>query len=210
MREVRSPFSRPIVQALVKRLERTCARIEIAGSVRRQKVLVKDAEIVAVPTNSTYARLMEMIEKKEARPGRFGGDAGRGERYRQIEYEGLTVDLFFTEINSWGYIHALRTGPSEANMTLMNRLQRTPVRCQHGAVWYSGTNAWTRKGDEWDAPDMQQIALPNEHRWFQLFGYDDPPPPHLRDESLYNGRNPIEARLIRWLLPMPPRQVALF
>ena len=49
--KTKRPYSQvlPIAESLVEKLRPACERIEIAGSLRREKAMVGDIEIVAVP-----------------------------------------------------------------------------------------------------------------------------------------------------------------
>ncbi|WP_242157354.1 hypothetical protein [Aestuariivivens sediminis] len=89
-----------------------CYRIEIAGSIRRQKPEVKDIEIVAIPKpydiglfSSGIALIVNQWPKVK---GEFPC------KYTQrILPEGIKLDLFFAEEDNWGLIFAIRTGSAE-------------------------------------------------------------------------------------------------
>ena len=94
-----------------------CSRIEIAGSVRREKPEVKDIEIVVIPHKKVlpdihfidpYERFCEEINKLEKVKGEPTG------KYTQrILPEGIKLDLFMATERNWGNIFAIRTGSAD-------------------------------------------------------------------------------------------------
>lgn len=102
-----------------------CERIEIAGSIRRQKSEVKDIEIVAIPkpyeTGLFCSGLATVVEEWEAIKGQLeykGRPGVKACKYTQRRLpNGMILDLFFANATNWGYIFALRTGPSEFNIS---------------------------------------------------------------------------------------------
>lgn len=104
---------------LVAKLEPACERIEIAGSLRRERPLVSDIELVAIakpilnligePTERT-----EVDDLLDTLPVTF---TKRGRKYQQFWFDGATlpfyVDLFLPTRDTWGVVYTLRTGSSE-------------------------------------------------------------------------------------------------
>jgi hypothetical protein len=139
-------FAQQMADALVELLAPACERIEIAGSVRRQKARPNDIEIVAVPcerisrqpsldsplelgkperTNLLDARCDELLkqgvlEKRPDSRGRhcWGTGIKRAVFFRGQDY--APVDLFqVIEPRQWGVIYAIRTGPGDFNRMLV-------------------------------------------------------------------------------------------
>lgn len=82
-----------------------CKRIEVAGSVRREKADVKDVEIVAIRDTKKLFGLVDEINKLQKIKGDPTG------RYTQRKLtEGINLDLFFAIPENWGLIFAIRTG----------------------------------------------------------------------------------------------------
>ena len=110
---------RPLAEALniatsiVAELGPHCERIEIAGSIRRQRPTIGDIEIVCVPApydasplfRSGIALVVEQWEKV------------RGElpcRYTQrLHPSGMKLDLFMPDPAGFGLCMAIRTGSAE-------------------------------------------------------------------------------------------------
>jgi DNA polymerase/3'-5' exonuclease PolX len=123
----------PLAERVVDLLQPGCKRIQIAGSIRRQKDDPHDIEIVAIPDprsprplfgNPAYATILEALLASLAR-----GDeedmlihlSMNGPKFKQfaISHDGgqhwlIKVDLFLvTPPADWGVLYLLRTGPAE-------------------------------------------------------------------------------------------------
>lgn len=88
-----------------------CYRAEIAGSIRRKKLEVKDIEIVAIPkpfeTGLFESGIATIINKWQKVKGELPC------KYTQrVLLEGIKLDLFFATRENWGLIYAIRTGSS--------------------------------------------------------------------------------------------------
>ena len=95
-----------------------CERIEIAGSIRRQKELVGDIEIVCIPHTvmtglfgdepARCPGFCNVVDSMEAVRGKATG------KYTQrITPLGIKLDLFMTTPKTWGNIFAIRTGSAD-------------------------------------------------------------------------------------------------
>lgn len=144
-------------QSLVDHLRPAFTRVEIAGSIRRNKPEVKDIEIVAVPDLSPLPRpvpvfgqpvpkwhksiLDRMLAEMEERNAiRFEKN---GERYKKLylKYAGIYVDLFLVvPPAAWGVQLTIRTGPADFSHWIVSRQKMggglpNGYRVQAGAVW---------------------------------------------------------------------------
>lgn len=129
-----------------------CHRIEIAGSIRREKQHVKDIEIVAIPkpyeTGIFAGGITTVVNKWVKIKGELPC------KYTQrILPEGIKLDLFFAEPDNWGLIYAIRTGSADYSH---HRL----------AI------GWVRQGykseDGYLTKDGQRIPVPEETDLFNL------------------------------------------
>jgi len=92
-----------IAEKYLNILKPYCTRIEIAGSIRREKPEVKDIEIVAIPGNiESFAREVNKLQKVKGEP--------TGKYTQRILPEGISLDLFIANEKNWGLIFAIRTG----------------------------------------------------------------------------------------------------
>ncbi len=146
-----------IVHWLVGRLQPFCGRIEIAGSVRRQKAEVHDIEILAIPNLTAlpkpkleFGKPVPIEDKtmldKWVREMREAGNIileKSGDRYKKffLKKDRIWVDLFLVlPPAQWGVQFVIRTGPADFSHWIVTRRRlggRLPngFRVQNGAVW---------------------------------------------------------------------------
>lgn len=140
-------------------------QIEVAGSIRRQKPEVKDAEIVLIPTDGNLRRfkvtVWSMVQRGIFAWSSYVDKNGtttyrQGDKYYGLDFRGLRVEVFLAQPDNWGYIHWLRTGPGDANQYIMGWLHATkaPYRARDG-YWWAGE---------------QMLATPTEADVFNLLG----------------------------------------
>lgn len=112
----------PTAQRIVEKLGAYSQRIEIAGSLRRQRPLIGDIEIVAIPD---YARdLFGDPDLSRNMLKHFLITSGAkmpkcGDKYIQFKYGAYMVDLFTPSPETWGSVFLIRTGSHDFNMWLM-------------------------------------------------------------------------------------------
>jgi len=140
--------------SLVEALKPGCDRIEIAGSIRREKDLVKDIEIVAIPkmevvsrdlfgsVKSTRSKLNPLLEALELEPrtrpdGSFQGLGDKAKFYHEPIWR-IPLDLFVTSPEQWGVIFTLRTGSAEFNKRLIERLKNLGYEMRGGRILKDG------------------------------------------------------------------------
>lgn len=158
----RIPLSeaRDTAAAVVELLRPHCEKIEIAGSIRRKADTVKDAEVVILPLpgGGWRRRLDELVAAGEISKALYGEKQSPrwGEKYRGLVFQGLRVEVFAAEADSWGYQLWLRTGPGDANQFIMAWLKwrKAPVQAKEGA-WWHGT---------------RRLCIPDEAAMFRLLG----------------------------------------
>lgn len=106
--------ARQIAQAILKDLQPFCKRGMIAGSIRREKPVVKDIEIVVIPRD--YDGVFEAIRKhgRFIKPGTseiIDWPPKVGAKYlRALIDDEIKLDLFLASEANWGGILMLRTG----------------------------------------------------------------------------------------------------
>lgn len=161
--EKRYPLAvaRVVASALVHHLSPFAERISIAGSVRRERQWVKDAEIVMVPKVryverdlfgndgkairydtsegiDAYNRIerfpMEVrdVESKDGEIRRIDGD-----RFKALvdTHTGLPIDLFIVlPPATWGCIYFIRTGPADFNKRAMKRAHAMGMQFDQGRL----------------------------------------------------------------------------
>jgi len=169
---------KPIADELVVRLKPSCERIEIAGSIRRERPLVGDIELVAIPRFEERDRPAQGTLFGPERPSRKerasllwdAVDAlgvtctKRGPVYRQFQWRGVRVDVYTCERGNWGWILFHRTGPGY-------------LRAKIGSMFvdrgYAAVDGWI-----WDARGLSidRVPTPEEADVFRLLGIPELPP----------------------------------
>lgn len=113
----RYPYAEAHAIALdvLSQLEPHCIRAEIAGSIRRKKLLVGDIEIVAIPKPYGIGMfedgLAAVVNKWKKVKGEM--EYGKVGYTQRILPSGIKLDLFFAQEDNWGNIFAIRTGSAD-------------------------------------------------------------------------------------------------
>lgn len=152
-----------IATKFIEMIRDRCDRVEIAGSVRRGRSRPKDIEIVALPRQSLLFWIDQLVRRQKLRKALYTDGRHRwGEKYRGIEFHGMTVELYLARPDNWGYIFWMRTGPGAANQFVMAQKMRSPFTVKDG-TWYWGD---------------KKLAIPDEHTLFKLLGL-----PYIRPDN---------------------------
>ena len=151
--KTRIPYSEALktAQHIVSKLSPYCQRIEIAGSIRREKADIGDIEIVAIPlteTYTTYNLFKEVIAEEIIYPLHDFLDSKveitkgikPNAKQKTFNYRRYKVDLFLPQnLNYWGSAIVLRTGSHQFNMWLMSiRCQQVGIKFEGGRLWKAG------------------------------------------------------------------------
>jgi len=161
-----------IAQELVTQFEPLCQRIEIAGSIRRQKPEPGDIEICAMPKLKPSGLFGDPVSVLEGFDySKFGQIIKGGQRYIQLDLpEGIKLDLFLVlPPAQWGVIFALRTGPDSFSRKCVTQrckggMLPSYLRVEHGAVWEGET----------------LVPTPDESDFFRVLELDWIPPQQRR------------------------------
>jgi len=136
-----------LTQSAVYALSPYCERIEIAGSIRRRKPDVKDAEIVCIPKRIQRVGDLFEVARDEVDPGfvaavnQWVGLKGQpsGKYTQRLLPWGLKLDLFMTTPEQWGSILLIRSGPKEFSKRVMGYLlPEHGYKCEDGYIWKDG------------------------------------------------------------------------
>lgn len=112
------PFARNLAERMRAMLEPECERVEIAGSIRRQKPEVGDIEIVLIPLplRDLFGTPMFGANRIEERLIREGFDLSKnGDFFKQAHLPngGVNFDIFITTPEKWGMVYTIRTGSAD-------------------------------------------------------------------------------------------------
>ena len=125
--------ARQIAEKYVQILKPCCERIEIAGSIRREKPEVKDIEIVCIARHGQWENQIEGYIKLMKRNGDWK-ILKNGCKYKQIILpEDIKLDLFIANKENWGNIFLIRTGSMEFSKWIMGtRTRQVGLRQKDG------------------------------------------------------------------------------
>lgn len=169
---------RPHVERFLAELAPACARIVVAGSLRRFRYEVGDVELVAISLPHTpqfgqpaypdqlTARLAELEHEQRitryAYPDRPTLQGKWGTRYKELrimvggQFAPWKVDLFITTAEQFGAIWTIRTGPAEFSQAFVTALHQVGLR----------------QDDGWLTRDGARISTPEEEDYFAALGID--------------------------------------
>ena len=111
----------PLAFKIVSTIEQHCIRVEVAGSIRRQKPTVNDIDLVIQPKSNSWLQIIKAIRREfdaiTEKQGQklatlyvpFVSKQGRGL---------LQVDLYRASRRMWGILLLIRTGSAEHNIYL--------------------------------------------------------------------------------------------
>lgn len=179
-------------ESLIRTFSPFCERIEIAGSIRRQKFEIGDIELVVIPkieakknqglgaflnidtkpkkVNQLEKAIVTMIQHDDCKLKK------NGPKYKELIYPGLyKLDLFIANHDNFGVIYMIRTGSavySKMFMTEINKIGK--YRIKDGFLWL-------RNGSQ---GFPQKIPVKTEKDLFKIVGfpYKDP---EERIQSIY-------------------------
>lgn len=148
-----------IAEEVIKRLSPYCQRIEVVGSVRRKKPLVRDIDIVLIPSDPWN---LEQEIRALARP--FAPKLS-GDKLKRFNIAGgVQVDLYFASEQTWATLLLIRTGSKESNIRLASLAKK---KGWHLAA--SGGGLFNEKGERIAGDSEESIynalCLPFQEPW---------------------------------------------
>lgn len=184
----KQPLSRVLLvaQEIAAALLRSCERVEIAGSLRRQKPEIGDIEIVAQPLYDCDLFGEEMTTSAELSAelrlllasGTLVWDevvSRDGDRYKRFVVPalgGMALDLFIAQRDNFGNVLTIRTGSAKFSALLMTQRSQ-------GGLMPQGMRQ--RDGFLWDGD--RRLPCPTEEAYFAALGVSAVPAPEERDEA---------------------------
>jgi DNA polymerase/3'-5' exonuclease PolX len=158
-------------------------RIEIAGSIRREKPVVGDIELVAIVADQD--KLIKLIGDvgqtiKPGVPGVIPWSPKPGAKYIRVRLEeGMNLDLFVASPENWGGLFLMRTGSASGSDG--NAFNGFVPRMFKRWKTLSGGGRMT------DAmptmPDGTQLPVYEEQDFFDLLEMDFVPPVERADHK---------------------------
>lgn len=189
-----------VAERVVAMLRPSCERIEVAGSLRREKREVRDIEIVVVPRWEDRATgdlwqtgvSVDLLEERvgallaggflaarDVANHRSGGHVEYqqklGPAFKALVADEIPLDLFVVRPPAtWGCIFALRTGPGDWNTKLVTECQAIGRRVAGGQAlaWVAASNTW------------RTVPTPEEADFFRALGQEWVEPRDRRPERV--------------------------
>ncbi len=144
-----------LAQEIVDQLALCCERIEVAGSIRRQRPFPRDVDIVLIPrSQGQLASALQSLG--ESRLG--------GQKLAERVYKGVQVDLYFATPETWHTLLLIRTGSKTHNIKLT-----TLAKKKGWHLYASGRGLFNEKGEriagdtEWSF--FEALGLPYAEPW---------------------------------------------
>lgn len=181
-------FARVVAGVLLKNLMPHTERMEIAGSIRREKPDIGDVELLYIPRVTMAGQasflgdsrgvvdLLDVELQKLLRVGAFakrlnerGYPIGYGPQNKMLTHaaSGLGVDIFRATPANWGMALVVRTGPAEWNVEMMSAFRRLGMEGHaYGGMTVNG----------------QEMECPTEASVFALLGLAYVPPSQRANE----------------------------
>lgn len=131
--------AKAIAEDLLKELQIYCERIEIAGSIRRNRIDPADIDLVIIPKKYETGLFSTGIATVLDRFEKVKGDLVYGESRNAIRLhpKGIRLDIYFCEPENFGLINAIRTGSENFNRTvLIPAINRSGYKCKDGQLTY--------------------------------------------------------------------------
>lgn len=107
-----------IAAEVIKRLSPYCQKIEVAGSIRRQKTFPHDIDIVLIPSDAWNLEAEVLALARPFQPKMSG------EKLKRFDYNGAQIDLYYASPKTWATLLLIRTGSKENNIRLCTLAQK--------------------------------------------------------------------------------------
>lgn len=166
--EVPLSEARAEAEKIIELLRPHCDRIEIAGSIRREKPVIGDIEICCIPKPYDTGLFTNGIATVVNEWPKVKGELEYGKcKYTQrLLPSGMKLDLFFAEQENWGNIFLIRTGDWEFSKRFMGVIiPQRGYKQEDGFLKYNGkiipcpeeTDLFTRMGIKYIEPKNRNI-----------------------------------------------------
>lgn len=157
-----------IARTLVAELEPVCARVKVAGSLRRKRPHVSDIELVVEPRPEPadlFGEVKPDIASIRHVAQQWGEILKGGSRYIQVRtlMRDLKCGLFLAHPPAnWWVILAIRTGPATLGQWAVSRMHDHGYQCQDGRIIEKATG--------------RELAVTSEADFFRAAGLPCLPP----------------------------------
>ncbi|MBA7676227.1 hypothetical protein ES703_84468 [subsurface metagenome] len=159
-----------IAEKLKSLLTPVCEKIEVAGSIRRQKLEVGDIELLCIPRYVVGVDQLDreigalMIQgilghRRNKRGSRIYGPKNK----LLVHINGIGVDIFSTDANCWPVSLVVRTGGKETNMRIARAALRKGWHFHAYGSGFSTPDGEIVCGSEREV--FEAVGLPYQEPW---------------------------------------------
>lgn len=157
-----------IAERIVTLIRPACVRAEIAGSIRRQKSIVKDIEIVAIVNDYDMLYRLLAVEGQFIKPGvpeiMPWPPKSDAKYVRMFLSDNIKLDLFVGNSDNWGALFCMRTGSASGD----NGSAFTGFVPALFSQWKKVSKGGRMVGCQPTTVDGLQLAVPEEQDFFDL------------------------------------------
>ena len=152
--------ARLIAEEVRQTLSPYCDRIEIAGSIRRGKPIVKDIDIVLIEKPDSLLILNAALSS-------IGSIDMYGSKIKRLWYgdreTGISIDIYLATPATWATLLLIRTGSKENNIRLCSLARRSGLQLKA-----NGDGLFNKSG--------QRLAGDSEQSIYEVLGipYQEP------------------------------------
>jgi DNA polymerase/3'-5' exonuclease PolX len=155
--DIRLDDALQLYEMVAVRLFPFCSKLSPVGSMRRQKTIVHDLDILCKPHGYKRRGTWWEIDRIREEMKRMGSWVKGGERMMTVKdlfgRRGVWLDLFLCHPPAqWSSLLALRTGPDNLAIHAKDMMKAHGVEHKHGAPLVSG----------------KPIVVDSERDWFEL------------------------------------------
>lgn len=147
--------AKAIADEVITRLAPYCQRIEVAGSVRRQKPRVRDIDIVLIPSHPY--KLSEQVRS-------LGPVKISGNKLTRFSYNGVQIDLYYARPVTWATLLLIRTGSKENNIRLCTLAKKRGWHLAANGDGLFDENGRRVAGDS-EESIYEALGLPYQEPW---------------------------------------------
>ena len=169
----------PLAQDIKNALAPFCAKIDIAGSIRRRKPVCKDIDIVCVPMTSSMQEFVSQIRSWKKLKGEPTGKYTQREITVRIAenlgksipaFVPIKLEIYISEPGNFGNILVIRTGNDVFSKWLMGtQARKAGYVHKEGFLWKRDKSKLQPYGDV-------KIECPTEEDVFKVLGIEFIPP----------------------------------
>lgn len=125
--------SQKLAQEIIEQISPYCEQIEVAGSVRRKKSEVGDIDLVLIPKQLLWHRIIAALQRTmDAKLVK------RGDMIAQLTIKGASVDLYVATSETLGPLLLIRTGSAGHNIKLSKRALSKGMKLTHSGLAKDG------------------------------------------------------------------------